>query len=32
MGTSYSSPLTNLIKNVKNYEEYTRGTLVIPEM
>ena len=30
--TSYSSPLTNLIKNVENYEEYTKGTLVIPEM
>ena len=32
MGTSYSSPLTNLIKNVENYKEYTKGTLVIPEM
>ncbi|KAM4132756.1 hypothetical protein ACJW30_01G276100 [Castanea mollissima] len=29
MGNSYSSPLTNIIKNV---EEYTKGTLVIPEM
>ena len=32
MGTSYSSPLANLIKNVENYEEQTKGTLVIPEM
>ncbi|KAK7855979.1 senescence-associated carboxylesterase 101, partial [Quercus suber] len=32
IGTSYSSPLTNLIKNVENYKEYTKGTLVIPEM
>ncbi|KAK7833066.1 senescence-associated carboxylesterase 101, partial [Quercus suber] len=32
MGTSCSSPLANLIKNVENHKEYSKGTLVIPEM
>ena len=28
MGTSYSSSLTNLLKNDNNYEAYTKGSLV----
>ncbi len=30
MGTSYSSPLTDLMKNDKNYEAYTAGKLEFP--